>query len=207
MLVLPSPPQKSLTFPPFPNTRKLQQSSDYFHSNKPPSLMGQTRSRTLSIAPSLRDCMRQSSHICTSQRKTPSGPTTLEQSPWVSAASATAQHNPGEGCKVPLQPRDASYNSPNYFSHFAHLKACCFLLPKQCICKKCNNVTEPCIWGVASEQNQNKHKIKAGQLCSLTSSASIAECKVPITDVSGRSLSDTPYSQWRHRGSLLKWSD
>lgn len=71
MLVLPSPPQKSLTFPPFPNPRKLQQSSDYFHSNKPPSLMGQARSRTLSIAPSLRDCMRQSSHICTSQRKTP----------------------------------------------------------------------------------------------------------------------------------------
>lgn len=92
-------------------------------------------------------------------------------------------HNPGKGCfaGAPAAQRHASYNGLNYFSHLVHLKAPRFLLPKQCICKKCNNnVTEPFIWGVTSEQNHNKHKIKPGQHCSLIPGSSIAKCKVSI---------------------------
>lgn len=147
MLVLPSPPQKSLTFPPFPNTRKLQQSSDYFHSNKPPSLMGQTRSRTLSIAPSLRDCMRQSSHICTSQRKTPTKWSHhLRAEPM---ALCSLSHCPAQSWRR-LQGAPAAQRcflqQPELFQSLCSPQSMLLPLPKQCTCKKCNNnVTEPYI--------------------------------------------------------------
>lgn len=137
-----------------PNSRKLQPSADYFRSNIShfwwdrqciwlcpfPLALGTACGIVLMFARS-RGNMFARPKWSPPQRRAHAPP--------------QPHHNPGKGCfaGAPAAQRHASYNGLNYFSHLVHLKAPCFLLPKQCICKKCNNnVTEPFIWGVTSEQ-------------------------------------------------------